>query len=141
MNTNAVSKKSYDIMRKSFGTVLPLLFFILCAAVFMSFLMGPSNNERSLSRGYSLIADHGSWEICDYDDIVVLGPGVVRYSVYDKTLITGEVVNSDDRSDSIPGMFMIDMQTRKIYQGLNERKWSTLLRSYGIFEKPRMKHP
>jgi hypothetical protein len=128
-------------MRKLFGTVLPLLFFILCVAVFISFLIGPSNHERSLSRGYSLIADHGSWEICDYDDIVLVGPGIVRYAVYDKTLITGEAVKSDGESDSIAGMFVIDMQTRKVYQGLDERKWSTLLSSYGIFEKPRMKHP
>lgn len=131
-----------SITKKLVGTVLPLLFFILCAAVFILFVMGDRDRDIHLPRGYSLVdVDRGLWQICDYNDHVVVGPNVRRYAVYDKTLITGEAVKNEDESGSLPGMFVIDMQTRKIYQRLDEGKWTTLLRSYGILEKPRMRHP
>lgn len=138
---NMINSNIYHGTRKLVGTILPLLFFILCVALFIFFVMGTANHEKFLPRGYSLVGDHGSWEICDYNDNVVIGPNVRRYAVYDKTLITGEVVKSEDEPDSVPGMFVIDMQTRKVYQGLDEVKWKSLIRSYGILEKPKLRHP
>lgn len=77
--------------------------------------------------------------ICDYNDTVIVGPDVERYAVYEKRIITGIVKMAEP--DSVPGMFVIDMQTREVYRGLEENRLQALVRSYGIPDMPRMRRP
>jgi hypothetical protein len=74
---------------------------------------------------------------------ILIGPTVDRYQVLG-AVITGHVSpwhgpNAPERP--MPGYFVVDTATDRVWQGLDERAWRQRLREFGVTEEPQLKWP
>lgn len=87
------------------------------------------------------------------DKTYIVGPGVSGYRVY-TTVITGCITpNPNDQEFAAKysnqssirvrtlGYFIIDVQTKKSYAGLNKPEWMRKLNTYGITKEPEIYTP
>ncbi|MHB1455557.1 MAG: hypothetical protein ACYC0V_01445 [Armatimonadota bacterium] len=122
--------------------LLFLLFAYLCYAAFFFAGIIHANNKVLLAEGYYLVKhDEKAWSICDSDNRLIIGPGVVEYAVYNEALIIGKAINYTNLSFTAPGMFMINTQSGEVISGLSKEKWETLLESRGVHDKVKFRHP
>ena len=92
-----------------------------------------------LGNGYSLARwSYKTVALCNAEMVAVVMPHIDRYQVYPAAIIGHVVKHHDPYYRSVPGYFVVDMKTGKVYQGLSYEEWLKLLRTYGIRSAPAM---
>ncbi|MHB1462766.1 MAG: hypothetical protein ACYC1M_15865 [Armatimonadota bacterium] len=80
-----------------------------------------------------------------------IGPNVGGYRVYPKVIVgqvtihpndhEGYATLSWDHNERRPGYFIVDLHTRKVYDGLSKQAWLAKLKSYSITDEPKLHKP
>ena len=92
-----------------------------------------------LGNGYSLArTQNRNVGLCNAHGEQVVGPQIDKYQVYPQAIVGHVLKYPDPYFQSIPGYFVVDVKTGKVYQGLSYQEWLKRLRRYGIRSAPAM---
>ncbi len=126
-----------------------LIVFVVLVPVVLYFWFSLFGGDYSISLpdGYSLDRVNAA-------EVVMLGPKPNRSLLINSNIDGYKVLNrivighvslpqlpAEDTKDSIPGFFILDIQSGEVQQGLPEPVWLDSLRKYGITKKPSLHKP
>ncbi|MEN6371881.1 MAG: hypothetical protein ABFD64_07690 [Armatimonadota bacterium] len=126
--------------------LLPIVVFIRAPHIVGTFM--PFHSwEIGLPRGYSLIPISGGDNVCLAESgtvgRIIIGPKVKAYRVYStkhSNIVVGYIGKSK-HWDSRSGYFILVCDGGKLYKGLSNKQWISLLHSYGIHKQPTLHRP
>lgn len=124
-------------MARVFVAVLAFLAFIFTAGC-----IGTGDYETDLSHGYKIVRSMSeSVALCDSSNLEIVAPHIDGYAV-NAEFIIGHVKKSKyPCDDSVPGYFIVDLETGNVKQGLSKEDWLSKLKKYGIKSAPTLKVP
>ena len=128
-----LKRKLFNWVLVRICVALVILAYCLCGCI----PFPTSDYSIDLPKGYSLVRQYSQTVcLCNAEGSVVVQPHVDAYQVLPNVIVGHVQKHKDQYWKSVPGYFVVDTTTGKVYQGLSEAAWLKHLRKFGVRSRP-----